>query len=410
MAGTVVLWADDRPGGLQYGENVDVRTHFRSRAGIVDLIIAAAITSITVIGALTVANDEGDTVRYPSGWWFVLLVLPGIGVAFRRLFPLCVLGVVVFSTMAIWASGLPDSALAATVAIYSAVLYGPPRSGTWAGFGGALGLTLFTLLGSLTDNVPYFYVALVALCCMTALALGSHSASRLQYINEVERSAAEAEVLREAAANARVAEERNRIARELHDVVAHGLSVIVVQSAAAQRVFDNDPEGARAAISEVETTARASLDDMRHVLGALRASDDETLRPTPSIDSLGELVEQFEAAELDVELVVDPDVDTANGALETTAYRIVQESLTNVLKHAGPRTSASVTLSQSEQELAIVVCDNGRGAAADAADPGFGLLGMQERIDLFGGTLRAGARPGGGFEVRALLPLKAGLS
>ncbi len=390
---------------------MDLRTPFRTRPVVGDLVIASAIIAISVIGALTVvSNSEGDTVREASGLWFVLLVLPGLGLVFRRRFPMSALVVVVVSTMAIWASGLPDSALAATVVIYSVVVYGRPGVGIWAGFGAATALTLFTLLGSVTDNVPYFYVALVGLCCMTAVAFGSHSAARQQYVLEVERSAAEAEARREAAANASVAEERNRIARELHDVVAHGLSVIVVQSAAAQRVFDTDPEGARTALGEVEKTARSSLSDMRHVLGALRASDDETLRPTPSISALPELVEQFEAAELDVELVVDPDVDAANGALETTAYRIVQESLTNVLKHAGPRTSASIKVSQSDRELAIVVCDNGRGAAADTADPGFGLLGMQERIDLFGGTLRAGARPGGGFEVTALLPLKSALS
>lgn len=407
----VVLKADDHLGLLRYGEDVNLRAYFRSRDGVVDLLISAVIMVMSVVGALTAASEtEGDTVRQATGLWFVLLVLPGFGLAFRRVLPLCSLAVVVLSTMAIWSSGLPDTALAATVVIYSVVVYGRPVIGLRAGLAAAIGLTLFTLLGSLADNVPYYYVALVGLCCLTAVAFGSHSDSRQQYINEVERSAAEAEARREAAANASVAEERNRIARELHDVVAHGLSVIVVQSAAAQRVIDADPESAKVALGEVENTARASLSDMRQVLGALRATDDETLRPTPSIGAIGELVEQFEAAELDVELEIDPAVDTANGALETTAYRIVQESLTNVLKHAGPRTSARVEVRQSEQALAIVVSDNGRGAAADTVDPGFGLLGMQERIDLFGGTLRAGARPGGGFEVKALLPLKAALT
>jgi signal transduction histidine kinase len=216
---------------------------------------------------------------------------------------------------------------------------------------------------------------------------------------------AAAEREREQRARLAVGEERSRIARELHDVVAHSVGVIVVQAEGARRVFDRDPERARMALDSIEETARKALADMRRSLGVLRREDDQrTLAPQPGIDDLDGLIEQARAGGLTVELEVEGKPVSLPQGIDLSAYRIVQEALTNVIKHAGA-ARALVTVRYGERELELEVADDGPGPPVGGADgSGLGIVGMRERVEAHGGELHTGAGPAGGFLVRASLP------
>ena len=199
-------------------------------------------------------------------------------------------------------------------------------------------------------------------------------------------------------------EERSRIARELHDIVAHSMSVIVVQAEAAKRLIGRNDDAVRDALATIETTGRTNLNDIRGIVGLLRADGDRS--PAPELSRLDALVAQCTEAGLDVSLEVKGDRRQLPAMIELSGYRIVQESLTNAIKHAGPDASAAITLDYGSDALSIEVVDDGRGAAADRAPtPGHGLLGMRERVEAFGGILRTGPRVGGGFSVEATLPV-----
>jgi signal transduction histidine kinase len=206
------------------------------------------------------------------------------------------------------------------------------------------------------------------------------------------------EKLRQAAA-----EERARITRELHDVVTHNVSVMVVQAAAAGEVFESRPEQSRAAISEVEETGRRALNELRRLLGSV-SGDDGGVLPQPSLERLDELVDRVRAAGLNVNLVREGDPERLPEGIELSAYRIVQESLTNTIKHAHA-SRVTVVVRYRPDELEVEVTDDGVGAPEHGE--GRGLIGMRERVALYGGELDAGARSGGGFGVRARIPVAA---
>jgi signal transduction histidine kinase len=212
---------------------------------------------------------------------------------------------------------------------------------------------------------------------------------------------------REENAKLAVAEERARIARELHDVVAHNLSIMVVQAGAERRAIGDDRPQTSEVLETIEDTGRAAMAEMRRLLGMLRRSDDElALAPQPSLRYLDDLVAQVREAGMPVELRIEGTPRPIAPGIDLSAYRIVQEALTNALKHAGP-ARARVTVRYGENELDIEIADDGAGGA-DAAPGGHGLVGMRERVALFGGDLAAGRRLGGGYAVRAKLPLAGG--
>ena len=200
-----------------------------------------------------------------------------------------------------------------------------------------------------------------------------------------------------------VAEERNRIARELHDVVGHSVSVMTVQASAVRRLMRPDQEKERAALETVEAAGREALAEMRRMVGVLRSGDTPPdLAPPPTLEQLDRLVENFRRAGLDVVLAVDGERVSVPPGLDLTAYRLVQEALTNTLRHANA-TRAVVHVGYCGEALRISVRDDGEGP--NGASPGTGLLGMRERVGVYGGTLTTGPAEGGGFELRAELPL-----
>jgi signal transduction histidine kinase len=228
--------------------------------------------------------------------------------------------------------------------------------------------------------------------------------ARAEQADAAEARAAQAERERETAARIAVAEERTRIARELHDIVAHAVSVMVLQVGAVRHKLPEELEDESDALRGVERAGRTALTEMRRLLAAMR-DDDEALElgPQPGLGSVGTLVADVERAGLPVTLHVEGEAAPLPRAIDLSAYRIVQEGLTNALKHARAR-HAEVTLRYAPDELQIEVRDDGTGGGASNG-PGYGLVGIGERVKIYGGTITAGAPPGGGFVVDARLPL-----
>ncbi|MEU6176041.1 histidine kinase [Streptantibioticus parmotrematis] len=271
---------------------------------------------------------------------------------------------------------------------------------------------------SSVDSSSNRIVSVVFLTVPFALAwvIGDSVRTRRAYYAQLEERAERLHREREAQAKAAVAAERARIARELHDVVAHNVSVMVVQADGAAYVLDSSPDQAKQALGTISQTGRLALAEMRRLLGLLRASDDSggEYVPQPGVDQLGDLIEQVRGAGLPVDFAVAGRPRPLSSGVELTAYRIVQEALTNTRKHGGPDVSATVQLTYGDAELRMLIEDDGRGAqrehyedgAGGADGLGQGLIGMRERIAMVGGTIDTGPRPGGGFRIAAALPLK----
>ncbi|MCS7475782.1 sensor histidine kinase [Umezawaea endophytica] len=241
---------------------------------------------------------------------------------------------------------------------------------------------------------------------LAAWAVGSSTRSRRAHLDELRARARELERDRDLQAAFAVAAERGRISRELHDVVAHGLSVMVIQAQGGAAALDNRPADTRSALDAIVRTGRESLADMRRVLAAVGAVDD-TWHPQPGLAQLTALAAQVRKAGTPVDLRVDGTTVPLPSTVDLSAYRIVQEALTNTMKHAGKGAKAEVVLSYGKAEVGIRVSDDGRGAA-DRTGGGNGLRGMRERVRLLGGSLVAGPGPAGGFVVRAALPIQGG--
>jgi signal transduction histidine kinase len=236
---------------------------------------------------------------------------------------------------------------------------------------------------------------------LLAFVLGT----RTQQTRELRERAERAERERERLASEAVAEERARIARELHDVVAHSVSVMVVQAAGVRRLLKSDQEREREALLVVERIGREALTEMRRMLGVLRASGDvAALAPQPGMQHIDKLVDQARRAGLTVELEVVGEAVQLPTGLDLSAYRIVQEGLTNVLKH-GEQAKAHVRVRYGADEIELEVVDEGETTAAAVTDDGHGLAGMRERVAVYGGEFEAGPREEGGFRVLARLPL-----
>src|SRR4051794_14724444 len=277
-----------------------------------------------------------------------------------------------------------------------------------------LGVMLVALVAAdVADTVAGYHAAFdnAALYPLVFVAWGLGNAFREHGRRESELEARTVVLEREREEKVRVAaaEERVRIARELHDVVAHSVSVMVVQIGGARGVVDSDPDTARDTLRAAEQTGRQALAEMRRMLGILRADDDgEGLAPQPGLEHMDTLIDQAREAGLPVEVHTEGHPHLLSPGVDLAAYRMVQEALTNAVKHAGP-ARAEVVLRFAADELEIEVRDDGRGRPPRrraGLDPGHGLVGMNERVALYGGGLTTGPRAGGGFAVLARLPLE----
>ncbi|WP_037574788.1 sensor histidine kinase [Phaeacidiphilus oryzae] len=313
----------------------------------------------------------------------------------------------------------PTSADVALLAIaYTAANVGRPWASRLALFAGLLAGPLTALRFEIgIPPQPMLERALFGLFFSTPLAacwvLGRLTRTRRAYYAQLEDRAARLERERDAQSKIAVAAERARIARELHDVVAHNVSVMIVQADGAAYVLDSSPEQARNALETIASTGRQALAEMRRLLGILRSSDaGDAYVPQPGVEQLPELIEQARTSGLPVVLSVQGEPRALPRGVELTAYRIVQEALTNVRKHGGPGASATVRLAFGTDGLDLAVEDDGRGSTAELAREGgrdglgHGLIGMRERVGMVGGSIRAEPLPGGGFGILARLPLQ----
>jgi signal transduction histidine kinase len=316
-------------------------------------------------------------------------------VALRRLYP-ATAGVTVGLTSALVAAvwGPPSIisyGIAWMCAMYGLAVWAQPRRFAF----GAGAITLAGLAAAAgparPDSLPFSVITLAAL-------LLTH-----RIIGDRERRARIAERERDVAAREAVVGERARIARELHDVIAHHVSMMVVQAGAERRVLESGNASTREVLQTIEQIGRGALTEMRRLLGMLRGDMDDPLTPQPGLADLPTLVGQLRDAGLPVELCIEGDQRELPLGIELSAYRIVQEALTNALKHAG-RARASVHVHYGDESLELVIVDDGAGAPTSHRGSGHGLVGMRERVALYGGRFDANRNPAGGFVVRAKLP------
>lgn len=382
-----------------------------------DALLAAAVFTVQLIGLFAIDEDIiGPGATRGLDVFAVLLVAGATApLLARRRYPIVALAVAVAAFITFFALDYDAGFLGYSllVAIYSVVVYRGLRTGVIAAalaFGGVVVAYALT-------NVATSPAARLIDLFLIAVGVAAGDATR----NRMARQRAEAERLvqleaeRRLEAEVAVTEERTRIARELHDLVAHSMSVVAVQAGMGHHVIDHDPATAKEALANIERTSRDALAEMRRMLGILRTRSDDPqgtapeLVPQPGLEQLATLVERARSSGLDVRLTVPDPLPPVDGGVALAAHRIVQEGLTNVIKHAGPAT-VDVRLGVSGEALEVVVEDDGHGAATrrDRATPGagMGLIGMRERAELLGGHVDAGPRTGGGFRVSARLPLR----
>jgi signal transduction histidine kinase len=388
----------------------------RGRPFLADAVLAAALTTVSILSLwVTVSYIEVDF-REPDLLGVLLSAASTLPIAWRRRYPMTVLILTGCATVLISALNYAQSSsgIGLLVALYTVAAY----TRRLRSLAALIATVVFVLLAVSTDSVPTTTLDLTATLAIMfgGWAFGRSIGIRRAYTAELEERAERLERAREADVRAVVAEERNRIARELHDVVGHHISVMTVQAAGARRTFDRDPRRSREAMAAIESTGREALTEMRRIVGVLRTGDeaDRELAPLPGVSDIDRLVEQLHEAGLDVAVRIDGTPAPLAPGVDVTVYRIVQEALTNTLKHAGP-TTAEVVLRYEQKELFVRVRDDGRGLAAALAKPaavngsgptGHGLLGMRERVALYGGRLFTGPRSGGGYEVVAQIPLE----
>lgn len=384
----------------------------RLSPGTIDALLAFGLMALGFISRIEISDlPTGSTFsREPDAWNFALIAFQTLPIAFRRRWPVTVLAVVTAGFMIDRALDYPNTLASAGIvlAIHAIGSELPSRASMRIGFPYVVGLSAFTALGAWTlESVGAGDVIGTALIAGAPLYLGREVHERRLRLEQLQSRAELAEREKELRATEAVAEERARIARELHDVVAHQMAVMTLQAEGASRIAtDSDPRVAEA-LQTIKTAGHSALTDMRRMVGLLRTPESSTdLAPMPSLRQVEQLVQTVKDAGLDVNLEIRGPARALDDGIELSAYRVIQESLTNVARHGGPQATANVTLAYSEDGIDVEVVDTGRGAASKPSEEGHGIIGMRERVAVLQGEFDAGPKPGGGFRVRAHIPHK----
>jgi signal transduction histidine kinase len=370
------------------------------------IIGVATLAAIEVIWRLDDSEHEIHGTTWLMACAVAAFVLPLLG---RRRFPFGAAAAVflVGILVSFWNGALATYTFGNFLGVILATfLFGMlwERERSPIGLGIAIGAAAFVVYNDPNQGIGDFgFIALTfTIAWLGGLALGSQlesAARKLERAEQLDRT-------REAEARAAVAEERARIARELHDIVGHSVSVMTVQASAVRRLLRDDQAREREALKTVEDTGREALAEMRRLVGVLRRPEEApALVPQPSLEYVNKLVEQTREAGLATELKIEGEATCLPAGIDLTAYRLVQEGLTNALKHARA-THAEVLVRYADGSVELVVRDDGRGGA-NGDSGGHGLVGMRERVAVCGGELECGPRPGGGYELRARLPATA---
>ncbi|HXG77471.1 MAG TPA: histidine kinase [Gaiellaceae bacterium] len=362
-----------------------------------DVLLALALVALGLVETALDDDLTGGEQAASAG----LLAVLGVLLALRRRYPLVLLAVLAAGAAAEpWTGEVGDGEVLGVIVLVSVYTAAAHTDGLrlWLA-GGLTFATAWIVMANDPDGIYLGAMVFFGILFGTPWLVGRALRHRRLREAQLEREKAEAQ--------AAVAEERARIARELHDVVAHAISVIVLQARGGRKLLAKRPEEAREALDAIERTAAQALAEMRRLLGLLRESDEAlALAPQPTLARLDDLVAQVREAGLPVEVVVEGRADELPPGVDLSAYRIVQEALTNALKHAGPAT-ARVTIRYREGELELEVADDGAGGTTGEGAAGHGLVGIRERVAVFGGEVESGRRPQGGYAVRARLPYAA---
>ncbi|MFI6763449.1 sensor histidine kinase [Micromonospora sp. NPDC050417] len=382
-----------------------------------DVLLAFFVTVIQVQSVAEYAAVLPEPAARPASDFghagYALLVLSGVAVVARRRWPVAVFAVTAAASLVYFGLGFPDrmACLSLFVALYTLAAYGERRRSLLVAGAGIAVLTAGWLVAAadVTPDVAVGWVFFRIGASIISTTLGESVRSRRVIAADAQQRAELAERAREEETRARVDAERLRIAREVHDTVAHAIAIINVQAGVTAHVLDKRPEQARDALRTIEQTSSRALQEMRAVLGVLRKDDER--EPHAGLDQVDELARKAGEAGLDVTVEQTPATAPMPSAVSGAAYRIIQESITNVIRHVGP-TRVTVAIETGPDALRIRVTDEGSRhrvpvptRAAGPPSTGRGIIGMRERCQLLGGDLRARARPGGGFEVVARLPL-----
>lgn len=392
-----------------------VRRFLRSRPWLVDVAVSVVFTLIVVA---TLASEVATGEARVTPWQVVTIAGTAIALLFRRRAPLTVLVVVTLLTSVVTFSAESNLLLAVPIALYAVAAFRSPVIG-WVAAAAAYLVTvvsLFAWLPVLEDrlgapsafDIPIVLLTL-AMADAVGVLLGTNSWQRAERVRALTERAEQ--LARERDNEARIATlaERSRIAREMHDIVAHSLSVMITLADGAGASLQRDPERARLALDRLSETGRIALRDMRQLLSVLGDTPDAApaREPAPGHSDLADLVERFRAAGLPVRFSVH-GVPVADAALQLAVYRVVQEALTNTLRYARDPQHVTVAVDYARADTTVTVVDDGRTDAADASGAsvgaGRGIIGMGERAAVFGGTVEAGPLPTGGWRVCAVLP------
>jgi signal transduction histidine kinase len=381
-----------------------------------DALAAGLLTTLSLIGVVThlhvdLPEGEGEVAsRALDSLGIGLILLQTVPLAWRRRNPVLVLGVSLsalfaFSLLGYFAS---FAAFGFLFALYTVAAYRDRPTSVWVG--AISGLALLLIFEFRKEAVEIDAILAECMVVSAAWFLGDSLRIRRSQLVQLEDRALRLELEREERARQAVADERRVIARELHDVVAHDVSVIVAQAGAARKIADAQPAVALATLGNIEGAGRDALVEMRRLMGLLRTESDRvaTGSPEPGMNNLDALIAQVREAGLPVTIAIEGTPRALPSGLDLSAFRIVQEALTNVMKHAGP-ARAIVTVRYRVDRLELRIDDDGSGPGRRARSSRlrYGHLGMRERVTLFGGDLRVGGRPGGGYQVVASLPLDA---
>jgi signal transduction histidine kinase len=370
---------------------------------VIDRVYVAGIVVLGLIELLTL--DEPAGVKLGGA---AVVSAMAISLLWRRTRPVEMLACLILLALVgeLFFVGPPGSLTQVLILLTASYSVGAHANGRRGFVGLGVGVVGVTALAIVFDSSDVVFP--VVFFVVTPWMFGRVLRNTLLTARELAERAELAEHAREEEELRAVMVERNRVARELHDVLAHNLSVVVVQAGAARRIVERDPERAAEVAALIELTGREALAELRHLFGPLRREDGGAPTEQPGLGDLERLVARVQHAGLPVELQIDGEPVPLPAGVDLTAYRLVQESLTNALKHAGA-DSATVRLSYEPNELAISVEDDGEGLSPERLSNlggGHGLAGMEERVALYGGLLQAGRRRGGGFAVRARLPTR----
>ncbi|GGK86365.1 two-component sensor histidine kinase [Sphaerisporangium melleum] len=332
-----------------------------------------------------------------------LLLLP---LLWRRRHPVPAFAAVALISFVQWVTGVQPIPANVTVlvALYAVASACALR---WSVTAGAIAELGIVLLMARYGGLSLYSLASGSVFVAATWIAGIYASTRRRYLEGLEERAERAERERDQQVRIAAAAERARIARELHDVVAHNVSVMIVQADGAAYAIDGDPEQARRAMRTISGTGRQALAEMRRLVGVLRKDDagEEEYAPQPGVADLDDLLAHFRQSGLPVEYAVTGVRRDLPEGVQLAIYRIVQEALTNTLKHGGPKARAGVEMDYGPHEIHLRVSDDGRGAAAPRSIDGHGLIGMRERVAMYDGSVQASPSPGGGFQVTVRLPL-----